>query len=55
MKEEKVRIEHWQSSEGRTEVHFFRTSDDEYLFGYNPQLLPSDMRDELLRWADSIK
>lgn len=33
------RVEKWTSSEGRTEIHYFRLSDDEYLFGYNPLLI----------------
>lgn len=32
--------EKWTSTEGRTEIHYFRVSDDEYLFGYNPLLFP---------------
>lgn len=46
------KTEHWKSSEGRTEIHYFR-DDDEYLFGYNPQLIPEELLKELIKWANS--
>lgn len=49
-----MRIENWKSSEGRTEVHYFRTSDDEYLFGYNPQIIPQELLDKLVEWAEKV-
>lgn len=50
----KHRIEHWQSSQGRTEVHYFRAEDDEYLFGYNPQLIKPELLQTLIEWADTV-
>ena len=47
----KYKIEKWTSSEGRTEIHYFRAKDDEYLFGYNPLIMPVDVLDNLLIWA----
>ena len=47
------RIEEWTSSEGRTEIHYFRAEDDEYLFGYNPLIMPRDLFNALLDWANS--
>lgn len=49
-----MRIENWTSSEGRTEIHYFRTSDDEYLFGYNPQLCPPELLEKLKQWAEAV-
>lgn len=49
----KFRIEKWTSTEGRTEVHYFRAEDDEYLFGYNPLILPADIMADLVDWANS--
>jgi hypothetical protein len=49
-----MRIEKWESSEGRTEVHFFRTRDDEYLFGCNPLLIPQELLFALEAWANEI-
>jgi hypothetical protein len=46
------RIEEWKSSEGRTEIHYFRAKDDEYLFGYNPLITPTELLDQLRLWAD---
>jgi len=48
------RTEVWKSTEGRTEVHYFRTKDDEYLFGYNPDLIPEDLLFDLKEWADAV-
>lgn len=47
------RIEKWTSTEGRTEIHYFRTKDDEYLFGYNPILIPKELLDSLIAWSES--
>lgn len=47
-----MKVEKWSSSEGRTEVHYFR-DDDEYLFGYNPLLLPPELLEELITWSTS--
>ncbi len=47
-----MKIEKWTSTEGRTEIHYFRSKDDEYLFGYNPLIMPIELLDELRRWAD---
>jgi len=49
-----MRIENWHSSEGRTEVHYFRTDDDEYLFGYNPKLIPPELLTKLKLWAKEV-
>jgi hypothetical protein len=49
----KHRIEKWTSTEGRTEIHYFRAEDDEYLFGYNPLLLPEELLFELKEWANA--
>jgi hypothetical protein len=46
-----MRVEEWRSTEGRTEVHFFREKDDEYLFGYNPLLMPEELVDYLKKWG----
>lgn len=46
------RIERWESSEGRTEIHYFRTKDDEYLFGYNPLLIDEKLLSSLIEWAE---
>jgi len=48
------RIEEWKSSEGRTEVHYFRLKDDEYLFGYNPTLMSVEFAEALKEWADEF-
>ena len=48
------RIEEWTSSEGRTEIHYFRAEDDEYLFGYNPLIIPEHLLHALQTWADEI-
>lgn len=48
-----MRVEHWHSSEGRTETHFFREKDDEYLFGYNPLITPDDLVEKLKEWAET--
>jgi hypothetical protein len=45
------RIETWHSNEGRTEIHYFRASDDEYLFGYNPLITPPELLEKLQEWA----
>ena len=52
--ESKMRIEEWKSSEGRTEIHYFRAEDDEYLFGYNPLIMPTNLLRDLLDWANAI-
>lgn len=49
-----ARIENWKSSEGRTEVHYFRTSDDEYLFGYNPLIMPEELLQQLKDWSEDV-
>jgi len=49
-----MRIEKWESSEGRTEIHYFRTKDDEYLFGYNPLIMPKELLTELENWANEV-
>ena len=46
------RIEHWTSSEGRMEAHYFREKDDEYLFGYNPLIMPEELLNQLIDWAE---
>jgi hypothetical protein len=48
------RIEEWTSSEGRTEIHYFRAEDDEYLFGYNPLIIPEHLLHALQTWAYEI-
>lgn len=48
----KYRIENWKSSEGRTEIHYFRTKDDEYLFGFNPLITPPHLMVPLFDWAE---
>lgn len=48
----KYRIENWTSSEGRTETHYFRLKDDEYLFGINPQIVSIEFHEALKEWAD---
>lgn len=40
--------EKWTSTEGRTEIHYFRKQDDEYLFGYNPLIMPAEIAEEIL-------
>ncbi len=44
-------IEEWESSQARSEIHYFR-DDDEYLFGYNPQLIPKELLEQLLEWIE---
>ncbi len=51
----KYKIEKWTSSEGRTEIHYFDATNDEYLFGYNPLIMPEDLLDDLRRWASKYK
>lgn len=46
--------EEWESDQARTEIHYFR-EDDEYLFGYNPQLIPPELLERLLEWAKNIE
>ena len=48
------RIEEWKSSEGRTEIHYFRAEDDEYLFGFNPLLMSPELVDALKTWANEV-
>jgi len=50
----KQRIETWISSEGRTEIHHFRLSDDEYLFGINPQLVSTEFYEALKDWSEEF-
>jgi len=49
-----MRVEKWESSEGRTEIHYFRTKDDEYLFGYNPLIIPEDLLQKLKDWTELV-
>ena len=49
-----MRVEKWKSSEGRTEIHYFREKDDEYLFGYNPLLIDEGLLQDLIKWADTV-
>lgn len=51
--ENKPHIEKWTSSEGRTEIHYF-TEDDEYLFGYNPLIMPDDVLNNLKKWIEDV-
>jgi hypothetical protein len=46
-------IEEWNSTQGRSEVHYFR-DDDEYLFGYNPLLLNQEQIDTLKNMLTEI-
>ena len=48
------KIEEWKISEGRTEIHYSRAEDDEYLFGYNPLIMPTNLLRDLLDWANEI-
>lgn len=47
------RIETWNSSEGRTEVHYFNAVTDEYLFGYNPLIIPDYLMEALKVWVST--
>jgi hypothetical protein len=49
-----MRIEKWKSSEGRAELHYFRAEDGEYLFGYNPQLVPEELLESVLKYINEI-
>jgi hypothetical protein len=44
----------WSSDHARTEIHYF-TDEDEYLFGYNPLILPEELLDKLKFWAENYK
>lgn len=42
----------WKSDHARTEIHYFR-DDDEYLFGYNPIIMPPELLEKLIEWSKS--
>jgi hypothetical protein len=46
-----MKTERWDSTQGRTEIHYFR-DDDEYLFGYNPLIMPEELLEKLIQWSE---
>jgi hypothetical protein len=46
----KIHLEKWTSTEGRTETHWFDDNSDEYLFGYNEEVIPRELVEPIFQW-----
>ncbi len=47
-------VEKWESTQGRAEVHYFKDDAEEYLFGYNPQLIPDALFEPVLIYIKTM-
>jgi len=47
-------VEKWESTQGRAEIHYFKDDVEEYLFGYNPQLIPDSLFEPILTYIKTI-
>lgn len=44
-----VHIEHWKSSKGNREDHYFSGPKKVYLFGYNPELVSKEQINKIMK------
>lgn len=47
-----MKIEEWNCSNNEQERHYFKDNDQEYLFGYNPALIPNEVIIPVIKYLE---